>query len=485
MAASSTDTSSKQQLPLKQIPGSYGLPFFGPISDRHDYFYHQGRDKFFSSRIQKYNSTVIRTNMPPGPFISSNSKVVALLDGSSFPILFDNNKVEKRNVLDGTFMPTTNFTGGYRVCAYLDTTEPNHAILKRFFLNIVLSKKDSFVPLFRNTVSESFLELEDQISGKSGTADFNTAFAAASFNFMFRLLCENKDPSQTNLGSDGPKLFDKWLLFQLAPLATLGLPKIFNYVEDFLIRTVPFPSCLAKSSYKKLYDAFSKEAGKILEDAEKVGIKRSEACHNLVFMAGFNAYGGLKNQFPTLIKWVGLGGENLHKELADEIRSVVKEEGGVTLGALEKMSLVKSVVYEAMRIEPAVPYQYAKAREDLVIKSHDAAFEIKKGEMIFGYQPFATKDPRIFENPEEFVARRFVGTDGEKMLKYVLWSNGSETEEPSPDNKQCPGKNLVVLLCRLFLVEFFLRYDTFEFEYKTVVLGPAVTITSLTKASSF
>ncbi|PNX84970.1 allene oxide synthase chloroplastic-like [Trifolium pratense] len=147
------------------------------------------------------------------------------------------------------------------------------------------------------------------------------------------------------------------------------------------------------------------------------------------------------------------------------------------------MSLVKSVVYEAMRIEPAVPYQYAKAREDLIVKSHDASFEIKKGEMIFGYQPFATKDPRVFDDAEVFVPNRFIG-EGEKLLKYVLWSNGKEIEEPSIDNKQCPGKNLVVLLCRLFLVEFFLHYDTFGFESKNNAFGAAVTITSLTKAST-
>ncbi|XP_061355391.1 allene oxide synthase 1, chloroplastic-like [Gastrolobium bilobum] len=488
----SSDTSSnkttkqqQQQLPLKSIPGSYGLPFFGPIRDRHDFFYHQGQDKFFATRIQKHNSTVIRTNMPPGSFISSDPRVIALLDGASFPILFDNNKVEKLNVLDGTFMPTTKFTGDYRVCAYLDTTEPNHAVLKRFFLNILQSRKDSFVPLFRNLIAESFAELEDQLSGKSGEADFNAAIGKASFNFMFRLLCNNKDPLETKLGSNGPKFFDMWLLFQLAPLATLGLPKIFNYIEDFLIRTVPFPACLVKPTYNKLYEVFFDTAGTVLDEAEKAGINRMEACHNLVFMAGFNAYGGLKNQFPVLMKWVGLGGEKLHKELANEIRSVVKEQGGVTLGALERMSLVKSVVYEAMRIEPAVPYQYGRAREDLVVESHDAAFVIQKGEMIFGYQPFATKDPRIFEDAEEFVARRFVGNDGERMLKHVLWSNGRETEEPSTDNKQCPGKNLVVLLCRLLLVEFFLRYDTFDFEYKTVVLGPYVTIKSLTKTSIF
>lgn len=476
--------STENNLPLKPIPGSYGLPFFGAMSDRHDYFYHQGRDKFFATRIQKYNSTVIRTNMPPGPFISSNPRVIALLDGLSFSVLFDNAKVDKRDVLDGTFMPSTSFTGGYRTCAFQDTTEPSHALLKRFYLNFLASKHHTFLPLFRNNLSDHFSDLEDKLAGKSGKASFNSSIGDAVFNFLFRLLTD-KSPADTKIGSDGPSLVQTWLAAQLAPLATLGLPRIFNYVEDLLIRTIPIPSWTVKSSYKKLYEGFSSAGASILEEAEGAGIKREEACHNLVFMLGFNAQGGLVNQFPILIKWIGLGGGDLHKELAEEIRSVVREEGGVSLGALDKMTLTKSVVYEALRIEPAVPYQYARAREDLVVQSHDAAYQIKKGEMIFGYQPFATKDPKIFHNPEDFVPDRFVGRDGEKLLPHVFWSNGRETDEPTPDNKQCPAKNLVVLLCRLYLVEFFLRYDTFTFDYKPVVLGPDVTINSLTKASSF
>ncbi|KAK7264346.1 hypothetical protein RJT34_31953 [Clitoria ternatea] len=476
--------SSDTKLPLKPIPGSYGVPFFGPIRDRHDYFYHQGRDKFFADRVRKYNSTVIRTNMPPGPFISSNPRVIALLDGVSFAILFDNSKVEKRDVLDGTFMPSTSYTGGYRACAFQDTSEPSHALIKRFYLNLLASKHDTFIPLFRNNLNDHFADLEDKLAGKSGKASFNSSVGAATFNFLFRLITD-KDPTETKIGSNGPNLVQTWLAAQLAPLATLGLPKIFNYLEDFLIRTFPIPAWTVKSSYNKLYDGMSHAGAAVLDEAERVGIKRDEACHNLVFTLGFNAQGGLINQFPILIKWLGLSGEGLHKQLADEIRSVVRDEGGVNLRALDKMTLTKSVVYEALRIEPAVPFQYAKAREDLVVQSHDAAYEIKKGEMIFGYQPFATKDPKIFENAEEFVGHRFVGPDGEKLLKHVLWSNGPETDEPTPDNKQCPAKNLVVLLCRLYLVEFFLRYETFTFDFKPLVLGPNVTIKSLTKASSF
>ncbi|KAK7407746.1 hypothetical protein VNO78_09794 [Psophocarpus tetragonolobus] len=478
-----TMETAPSSLPLKPIPGSYGLPFLGPIRDRHDYFYHQGRDKFFSTRIQQLNSTVFRTNMPPGPFISSDPRVIVLLDAASFPILFDNRRVEKYNVLDGTFMPSTNFTGGYRVCAYLDTAEPKHALIKSFYLSFLAKRKDSFVPLFRNCLQEAFAGIEDQLC-QNAKADFNATFSYASFNFIFRLFCDDTHPSNTNLASKGPKLVDTWLLFQLAPLATLGLSKIFNYMEDFLIRTLPFPACLANSGYNKLYEAFKTHATTVLDEAEKLGLERNEACHNVIFVTGFNAYGGLKNQFPIVLKWVGLCGEKLHADLAGEIRRVVSDEGGVTLSALEKMPLLKSVVYEVMRIEPAVPYQYARAREDLIVQSHDASYRVKKGEMLFGYQPFATKDSRIFEDAEVFVARRFIG-EGEKMLKHVLWSNGRETEEPSPSNKQCPGKNLVVLMCRLFLVEFFMRYDTFEFEFTQASFGPSITIKTLTKTSAF
>ncbi|GMY05899.1 allene oxide synthase 3-like [Fagus crenata] len=478
---SSSDDSPQVDLPLKPIPGNYGLPFFGPIKDRLDYFYLQGTESFFRSRMQKHQSTVFRTNMPPGPFIASNPNVITLLDAISFPILFDNSKVEKLNVLDGTYMPSTAFTGGYRVCAFLDPSEPNHALLKRFFFSLLATRHDKYIPLFRNCLSELFINLEDQLSDK-GKVYFNTPSDNMSFNFVFRLFCD-QNPLDTSLKSNGPKLFDKWLFFQLAPLITLGLPKLFNFLEDLLFHTFPLPAFPVKSSYKKLYKAFYVSMASILDEAERIGIKRDEACHNLVFMAGFNAYGGMKTLFPALIKWVGLAGEKLHCQLRDEIRTVVRAEGGVTLSALDKMSLTKSVVYEALRIEPPVPFQYGKAKEDLVVHSHDAAFEIRKGEMIFGYQPFATKDPKIFEDSEKFVGHRFVG-EGEKLLKYVYWSNGRENDNSTVDNKQCPGKDLVVLLSRVMLVELFLRYDTFTIEAGTLLLGSSATFTSLTKATS-
>lgn len=150
--------------------------------------------------------------------------------------------------------------------------------------------------------------------------------------------------------------------------------------------------------------------------------------------------------------------------------------------AMEQMPLMKSVVYEAFRIEPPVPLQYGKAKSDLVIESHEKRFKVKEGEMLFGYQPFATKDPKIFERAEEFVGDRFVG-EGEKLLRHVLWSNGPENQNPTVDNKQCAGKDFVMLVSRLLVVELFLRYDSFEIQVGASPLGSSVTLTSLKTAS--
>ncbi|XVF36186.1 hypothetical protein REPUB_Repub19eG0036400 [Reevesia pubescens] len=466
------------KLPLKKIPGDYGLPFFGPIKDRLDYFYNLGRDEFFKSKIEKYQSTVLRTNMPPGPFISSNPKVIALLDAKSFPVLFDVSKVEKKDLFTGTYMPSTALTGGYRILSYLDPSEPKHAKLKQLLFFLLKSSSDKVFPEFEACYTESFETLEKELAEK-GKSSFQTPNEQAAFNFLARAFF-GTNPPDTKLGTDAPSLITKWVFLQLGPVLTLGLPR---FIEEPLIHTFPLPAFLVKKDYQRLYDFFNESSGFFQDEAEKQGISREEAVHNLLFATCFNTFGGMKIFFPNMVKWIGIAGVKLHTELAKEIRSAIKSNGGkVTMAAMEQMALLKSVVYEGFRIEPPVPTQYGKAKKDLLIESHDAIYEVKEGEMLFGFQPFATKDPKIFESPEEFVPDRFIG-DGEKLLQYVLWSNGPETEQPTLANKQCAGKEFVVLVSRLFVVELFRRYDSFEIEIGTSPLGVDISFTSLKKAS--
>ncbi|KAL9172509.1 hypothetical protein ABFS82_03G052800 [Erythranthe guttata] len=473
----STSPAKPTTPPIRKIPGDYGLPLIGAWRDRQDYFYNQGRDEFFRSRIQKYSSTVFRTNMPPGPFISFNPNVVALLDGRSFPALFDTDKVEKKDLFTGTYMPSVDLTGGYRMLSYLDPSEPNHAKLKKLMFFLLSHRRQHVIPEFHVSYSELFENLESELATK-GSAALNAANEQAAFNFLARSFF-GASPNDSGLGSDGPKLINKWVLFQLHPLLKLGLPRP---VEDGILHTFSLPAFLVKKDYRRLYDFFYQSSSPILDHAETLGISRDEACHNLLFTTCFNSFGGMKIFFPNMLKWVARAGAKLHHDLAREIRSAA---GGaaVTMAAMEKMPLMKSVVYESLRIEPPVSSQYGKAKRDFVIESHDGAFQIKEGDMLYGYQPFATKDSRIFDRADEFVPDRFVGEEGEEMLKHVLWSNGPESGAPSVNNKQCAGKDFVVLASRLLLVELFRRYDSFDIEVAASPLGAAVTVTSLKRAS--
>ncbi|KAK1436560.1 hypothetical protein QVD17_02341 [Tagetes erecta] len=474
-----TTTTATNNLPLRPIPGSYGIPFIQPLKDRFEYFYNTGgRDEYFKSRVQKHQSTVYRTNMPPGPFIANNPNVVVLLDAKSFPTLFDTTKVEKKDLFTGTYTPSTDLTGGHRVLSYLDPSEPKHAPLKNLIFFMLKSTIKNILPEFESTYTELFDSLESQLSQK-GKAYFNDSGELAAFRFLGRSYLQS-NPEETMIGKDGPKLISTWVLFNLGPLLKLGLPW---FIEEPLLHTFRLPPALIKKSYQKLYNYFESNSSSLIQHAESLGISKDEAVHNILFTVCFNTFGGIKILFPNTLKWLGRAGTSLHTQLASEIRSAIKSHGNgkVTMGAMEHMPLMKSVVYECLRIEPPVALQYGKAKKDFVVESHDACFEVKEGEMLFGYQPFATKDPKVFDRPEEFVPDRFVG-DGEKLLKYVLWSNGPETEAPTTGNKQCAGKDFVVLITRLFVVELFRRYDSFDIEVATSPLGAKVTLTSLKRA---
>ncbi|GJN30767.1 hypothetical protein PR202_gb19103 [Eleusine coracana subsp. coracana] len=443
--------SSDRSSAPRPVPGSYGLPVIGAVRDRLDFYYFQGQDKYFDSRVERYGSTVVRINVPPGPFMARDPRVVALLDAKSFPVLFDVTKV------------------------------------KQLLFSLLQSRKDAVVPTFRSNFSALFSTVESQLAAKEGgnKVEFNKLNDATSFDFIGEAYFGVR-PSTTDLGSDGPSKAAKWLLWQLHPLVTLGLPMI---IEEPLLHTFHLPSFLVSGDYKALYSYFSTAASqsRVLDTAQSLGLSREEACHNLLFATTFNSYGGLKVLFPGLLAGVANAGQKLHSRLANEIRAAVAEAGGkVTLAAVEKMELVKSVVWESLRLDPPVKFQYGHAKTDMQIESHDGVlFQVNKGEMLFGYQPCATKDARVFgPTAREFVGDRFLGEKGKKLLKYVYWSNGRETENPSVDNKQCPGKNFVVLVGRLFLVELFLRYDTFTAEVGTELLGAKVVFTGVTKATS-
>ncbi|RWR96115.1 putative inactive linolenate hydroperoxide lyase [Cinnamomum micranthum f. kanehirae] len=464
-------------LPLRTIPGSYGLPVLGPLKDRLDYFWFQGAETFFRDRMLKHKSSVFRTNMPPTfPFfINTNPKVIAVLDTKSFSTLFDISLVEKKDVLVGDYMPSTSFTGNLRVLAYLDPSEPRHSPIKSFAMDVLKSSSRVWVSELQNNLQIMWESIELDLA-KNGTASFILPLQKCIFRFLTMSLVGADPNTRPEIGEAGFAVLDSWLALQLLPTTKVGV--IPQPLEELLLHSLPFPAFLVKPGYNKLYK-FIEEEGKevILKGQKEYGLTKEETIHNLLFVLGFNAFGGFSVFLPTLLSTVGRDKTGLQEKLRVEVRE--KGKSGLSFETVGQMDLLKSTVYEVLRLNPPVPLQYARARKNFMLSSHDSSYEIQKGELLCGYQPLVMRDPNMFLNPEEFVADRFTeGRGGKELLNSLFWSNGPQTGTPSTSNKQCAAKDYVVATAALVLAWIFTRYDEFTCD------DSSLTITQAVKASS-
>ncbi|KAJ8764625.1 hypothetical protein K2173_006707 [Erythroxylum novogranatense] len=470
--SSSTPSSSppSTSLPIRTIPGSYGWPLLGPISDRLDYFWFQGPETFFRKRIDKHKSTVFRTNVPPSfPFFSGvNPNVVTVLDCKSFAHLFNMEIVEKTDVLVGDFMPSVKFTGNVRTCAYLDTSEPQHAKVKGFALDILKRSSKVWLTELLASLDTLWGTIDKEVS-ENGSATYLIPLQKCIFTFLTKALIGADPAKSPTIAKSGYAMLDRWLALQLLPTIKIG---VLQPLEEIFLHSFSYPSFLVSGDYKQLYDFVKTEGREVLKRGQtEFGLSQEETIHNLLFVLGFNAYGGFSIFLPTLINAIASDTTGLQ----DKLRVEARQNGGPTLtfDSVKEMPLVQSVVYETLRLNPPVPLQYARARKDFTLSSHDSAYDIKKGELLCGYQPLVMQDPNVFEEPKSFKPDRFTG-EGKELLNYLFWSNGPQTGSPTESNKQCAAKDTVTLTASVLVAYLFRRYDS--------ITGTATSITALKRA---
>ncbi|KAM2916697.1 hypothetical protein FF1_045582 [Malus domestica] len=456
-------------LPVRTIPGTYGWPLLGPISDRLDYFWFQGPETFFKKRTEKYKSTVFRTNVPPSfpLFVNVNPNVIAVLDCKSFSYMFDMELVEKKNVLVGDFMPSVKFTGNLRTCAYLDTSEPQHSQIKNFAMDILKRSSKTWVPELTANLSTFFDTIEADVS-KDGSASYLIPLQKFMFKFLTKCLVGADPASSPKIAKSGYAMLDRWLALQLLPTVKIG---VLQPLEEILLHSFAYPSFLVSGDYNQLYQFIEEHGKEVVKRGETdFGLTKEVTIHNLLFVLGFNAYGGFSVFLPSLIGKIASDTTGLQAKIVKEVR----ENAGSTLSfdSVKNLQLVQSVVYEALRLNPPVPLQFARARKDFQLSSHDSAFDIKKGELLCGFQQQVMRDEKVFDEPDTFKPDRFM--KNKELLNYLYWSNGPQTGSPSESNKQCAAKDSVTLTATLLVAYVFQRYDS--------ITGSGTSITALEKA---
>ncbi|CAD6248475.1 unnamed protein product [Miscanthus lutarioriparius] len=278
---------------------------------------------------------------------------------------------------------------------------------------------------FRAGVGAMLDTVDAEFAGKATDDKPSASYLVPLQQCIFRFLCKafvGADPSADWLVDNfGFTILDIWLAWQILPTQKVGL---VQPLEELLIHSFPLPSFLIWPGYYLLYRFVEKHGAEAVAYAEtQHGIGKKDAINNILFVLGFNAFGGFSVFLPFLVAKVG--------DAAD-----------------------------ATGLRPRL-----RRRRDFVLRSHGGtAYQVSKGEVLCGYQPLAMRDPEVFDRPEEFVPERFLGDDGAKLLQHLFWSNGPETAQPAPGNKQCAAKEVVVDTACMLLAEMFRRYDDFVVE---------------------
>ncbi|GFS34992.1 hydroperoxide lyase 1 [Actinidia rufa] len=421
--------------------------------------------------MEKSKSTVFRTNVPPTfpLFTRVNPNVIAVLDVKSFSHLFNMDVVEKKDILVGDFMPSVSFTGGMRVCAYMDTSEPKHSKIKGFAMDILRRSSATWVPTLLSKLDSMWSTIDSKFSSSS-SANYLVPLQQCLFGFLAQCFVGADPAASLYIADHGYAMIDLWLGLMLLPTVKIGF---LQPLEEIFLHSFAYPSLLVSGGYNKLAKFVEEEGREVVERGQReFGLTRDEAVHNVLFVLGFNAFGGFSIFFPSLLGTLGSD-----TTIQESLRAEVRAKGGSTLSfdSIKDMELVQSFVYETLRLNPPVPTQYGRARKDFLLSSHDLVFEIKKGELLCGYQPLVMRDPKVFDEPEKFIFDRFTKEKGSELLRYLYWSNGPQTGSPGESNKQCPAKDYVPLTASLFVAHLLRRYDL-------ITCNSSGSITALVKA---
>nr|Q947B7.1 RecName: Full=(+)-menthofuran synthase; AltName: Full=(+)-pulegone 9-hydroxylase [Mentha x piperita]AAL06397.1 menthofuran synthase [Mentha x piperita]ABW86888.1 menthofuran synthase [Mentha x piperita] len=138
------------------------------------------------------------------------------------------------------------------------------------------------------------------------------------------------------------------------------------------------------------------------------------------------------------------------KTLQNEVREVSRNKGGITEDDVDKMPYLKAVSKEILRLHP--PFAILLPRE-LTQDANMLGYDIPRGTVVLVNNWAISRDPSLWENPEEFRPERFLETSIDyKGLHFEMLPFGS-------GRRGCPGSTFAMALYELALSKLVNEFD--------------------------
>lgn len=404
---------------LKEIPGTYGLPFIGFIQQ--GLLFKNNWRGFLNERRDQYNSNVFRSN--------AGIKAITILDYQGIQALFDTDNIAKLfgfgplkplPVRIGNITPTV-FTNG-----------AIHARQKDFLLSLLRQRSQDLLSDFDRIATPYFQKWEQL----DNNFDWGQELNALLSDFLFEWLVGAKPDI---------KDVENWSL-NVLPRDLIKLPWKSTPVVESLNRLI---TLIQSGVHFKTITS--------LAESSALELDQQDIAKQILFYLGFNAWAALHGLTRSVIGELTLH-PDWHQKARNEIQEVLQKDKELDLASLQKLTIVKAIIKETLRLHMPAPFAFGKARKDFVIHSSSGQFLVKEGEIVNGAISHAQRDPNVFSEPDVFDPSRF--TNPEKTMdQYLIWANGQDIHTPSPTNRMCPGRDLVYLIMQLFLVKLLSNYS--------------------------
>ncbi|KAH0745726.1 hypothetical protein KY285_007383 [Solanum tuberosum] len=138
------------------------------------------------------------------------------------------------------------------------------------------------------------------------------------------------------------------------------------------------------------------------------------------------------------------------KKVQEEIRNLIGNKGIVNEDDIQNMSYLRAVIKETLRLFPPIPLLIAR---ESMKKSTLEGYELQPRTIVYVNAWAITRDPEIWENPEEFMPERFLNSDIDfKGQDYEFIPFGA-------GRRGCPAMALGVASVELALSNLLYAFD--------------------------
>ncbi|KAJ9567571.1 hypothetical protein OSB04_003537 [Centaurea solstitialis] len=138
------------------------------------------------------------------------------------------------------------------------------------------------------------------------------------------------------------------------------------------------------------------------------------------------------------------------KKAQEEVRSVVGKKDHIDEDDLPKLTYLKAVIKEIMRLYPPSPLLVPReTKKDAILHG----YQIKQKTLVYVNAFAIGRDPESWENPEEFLPERFLASDVDfrgNDFKLIPFGAG---------RRICPGISMGVITVELLLANLLYLFD--------------------------